>query len=106
MRPGTWRWAGALLMALNLAGCHSGPREHPYPPDPLFVTKKPVEAKAENAPPVTTTVREPVSPPAPPRAVVTRPEPTGNAPDQPADLRQASGGPEAPPRITPRAARE
>jgi hypothetical protein len=72
MRPGAWRWLSALLVALNLAGCKSATGTHTYPPDPLFLLKKPLEARAENAPPMTLVSAESVSPPLPYRLVVAR----------------------------------
>jgi hypothetical protein len=62
--------AGACLAAVlaAVAGC-PGSSGQTYPADPLFVNKKPVEAKAENAAPVPVVQLEP-SVPAVPAMVV------------------------------------
>jgi hypothetical protein len=44
----TWRWVTALLLGTGLAGCQSSSGTHSFPSDPLLVSKKPVEVKAEN----------------------------------------------------------
>ncbi len=52
MRPSrTWRWCTALAFAAGLAGCKSSSGTHALPSDPLLVSKKPVEGKAEAPPP-------------------------------------------------------
>ncbi len=55
-----WRnWVGAGLMAACL-GCQFASQS--LPSDPLFVSRKPIEAKAEFAQPVTVAFTEPVMP--------------------------------------------
>ncbi len=69
----TWRsWligaAGATL--LGLAGCKSWFGPPKLPDDPLFLSRTPIEAKAETGPPVPV----PYSDPAIPAYVVPRPD--------------------------------
>ncbi|MCI0455981.1 MAG: hypothetical protein L0Z62_03250 [Gemmataceae bacterium] len=95
MRPGAWRWLSVLVGALTLAGCKSSSGTHAYPSDPLFVSKKPLEGKAENAPPVTLVSAEIVSPPLPYSAVVARYGPRGRPRDS-LPRPQEPGKPESP----------
>ena len=88
MRPGAWRCLSVVVVALHLMGCKSSTGTHAYPPDPLFVSKKPLEAKAENAPPVTVVSTEQVSPPLPYTAVVARYGPKGRQRSSAAESQQ------------------
>jgi hypothetical protein len=63
----------AVLTGICLTGCKMS-SGHAYPDDPLFVSKKPIEAKAETAPPVKVAYAEPVAPISP-LALVSRPRP-------------------------------
>ena len=60
--PRTWRWLTALLLGTGLGGCKSS-SARPYPPDPLLVSKRPVEVKAKSTPPATVAATAPVTPP-------------------------------------------
>jgi hypothetical protein len=53
------------LGAPALPGCKTSQNTPPYPADPLFVNKKPVEGKARQTGPVTVAHVEPDPPPAP-----------------------------------------
>jgi hypothetical protein len=65
-------WLAAALGGASLLGCHhAGPRPS-IPPDPLFTSKKPVEARAETAQPVVA-YHEPVVPDLPPTALASAP---------------------------------
>jgi hypothetical protein len=56
-----WRsWQIGLAGVLACLGCQTG--DHSLPRDPLFVSRKPVEAKPELAAPVTVAFAEPVMP--------------------------------------------
>src|SRR5262245_27959088 len=82
MRPGAWRCLSlsVLVATLHLTGCRSSTSTHVYPSDPLFVSKNPLDGKAENAPPVTLVSTDQVSPPLPYTAVVARYGPKGRQP--------------------------
>jgi hypothetical protein len=67
------RWCPALLVAGTLlVGCERGAVRQSYPPDPLFTSKKPVEARAESARPLLAH-NEPGVPGLPPTAVASAP---------------------------------
>jgi hypothetical protein len=55
-----------------LAGCERAAVKQSYPPDPLFLSKKPVEGKVESARPVLA-YHEPVVPPLPAGALASAP---------------------------------
>jgi hypothetical protein len=57
-------WLAASLASACLAGCQ-GSSGSTYPADPLFAGKRPIEARAEAAPPVTVASAEPTVPPVP-----------------------------------------
>jgi hypothetical protein len=57
-------WLAAALASAVLAGCQ-GSSAHTYPPDPLFASKRPIEARAETAPPISVASTEPALPPVP-----------------------------------------
>ena len=65
-------WLAAAVAGLCLPGCKSTPAPHPYPNDPLLISKRPVEATAETARPTAVVKREPRVPPMPSEAVVSR----------------------------------
>ena len=73
MRPFTARIAvTAFLCAGGLTGCHGLARHPSYPADPLFVIKKPLEAKAEIAPPALVARAEPEIPQVPATVLAVR----------------------------------
>lgn len=80
MWRGKWRWLGALFATVCLTGCKATPSAPPYPPDPLFVSKKPVEGRSAHAPSVTIVAIDSISPPLPPNAVVSRSSPAARRP--------------------------
>jgi hypothetical protein len=102
MRPSrTWRWFTALVLGTCLAGCKSS-GTHSFPSDPLLVSKKPVEVKAESRPPA-----EPPAPPArvasadhlvPPSRVELL---AGSGPLLPTPERPTTAEPPLPDRLTP-----
>jgi hypothetical protein len=55
-----------LVLGLEL-GCHKSAVQHKEPPDPLLVTKKPVEGRPRPAEGADTVYREPPPPPIPSR---------------------------------------
>ena len=66
----SWRiW----LMAIGMATCGIGCKSAGIPADPMFISRKPVEAKAETAGPVAVVYAEPVLPPDPVMVVVAPP---------------------------------
>ncbi len=75
MRRNGWLLC-ALLAGTCLAGCKTS-SGHAYPDDPLFVSKKPIEAKAETAPPTRVASADPVAPTLP-FALAARPRSPGN----------------------------
>jgi hypothetical protein len=64
-------WLAAVLGGGAL-GCPSTPKHFSYPDDPLFVSKKPVEGKADKGGPALLAAVEPAVPPAPTEALVYR----------------------------------
>ena len=63
MRPShVGRWFTALVLGTGLAGC-KGPATPSYPPDPLLVSKRPVEVKPQSAPPTRVALADLVVPP-------------------------------------------
>jgi hypothetical protein len=112
-----WRWLTALLLGAGLTGC-KGPQAPSYPADPLLVSKKPIEGKAQTAPPPRVAAADTVVPPSranliaaclahsrpagaeaapalepPPPA---RPRPAGDAPREALPLTQARASSAAP----------
>jgi len=67
----------SALLAGCLVGCQSTPKAPPYPADPLFVSKKPQEAKTENADPVLVADAAPDEPPVPAAVLAARQAPRG-----------------------------
>src|SRR5437016_3352887 len=65
-------WLGGLLgVSLFLTGCHRSAVTHNTPPDPLFQTKRPVEARASDARDPDSNARaEPTPPPMPTSATL------------------------------------
>jgi hypothetical protein len=60
------RLRGAALLTLcGLTGCSGLFSGHGLPDDPLFISRKPLEAKAVSAPPVVIAHLEPAPPPNP-----------------------------------------
>ena len=62
------RLLAGLIFAASLlpqCGCPAGARKHMYPEDPLFVSKKPLEAVPTPAAPVPAAHAEPQLPPVP-----------------------------------------
>jgi hypothetical protein len=86
-------WLTAALAGSCLLGCQGLGRHAPYPPDPIFVLKKPVEAKAEKAAPAAVVAAEPEPPAVPPAVVAARQAPRNQPavpsapPGQPEDYR-------------------
>jgi hypothetical protein len=66
------RWR-IWLMAIGMASCGIGCKSPGIPADPMFISRKPVEAKAESASPVAVVYAEPVLPPDPVMVVVAPP---------------------------------
>jgi hypothetical protein len=56
---------GAILFGSCVGGCKTSGSAHTFPADPLLASKKPLEAKAENAAPVKVAYVEPVAPTTP-----------------------------------------
>jgi hypothetical protein len=72
-----WRpWFVAALAGSALLGCEHAPVKPSYPPDPLFLSKKPVAGNVEKAQTVVA-CREPAVPPLPPGALATAPPQRG-----------------------------
>jgi hypothetical protein len=65
-------WLAAALAGSLLLGCERAAVRAPYPPDPLFLTKKPVQGKVESVRPELA-YNEPAAPPLPPTALATAP---------------------------------
>jgi hypothetical protein len=65
-------WLAAALAGCLLLGCERAAVRPSYPPDPLFLSKKPVPGKAESAQPALA-YNEPAAPPLPPTALATAP---------------------------------
>lgn len=63
----------ALLGCGATLGCDFGAVRNKYPPDPLLLSKKPVEGKITGAGPVLVARAEPVAPPLPETALVSAP---------------------------------
>jgi hypothetical protein len=83
----------AAVLAACLTGCTGNSRQT-YPSDPLFINKKPIEAKVDNAAPTAVAQLEPAVPQVPALVVAaTRRAPVGGAPVP----GQASGPPAATP---------
>lgn len=62
----------ALLLCDLLLGCQRA-AVSPYPPDPLLMSKKPIEVKAEKAVPTLAVLNEPTAPPLPFAALASLP---------------------------------
>lgn len=71
-RAGWPIWLAAMVMASCVVGCKSAD----IPADPMFVSRKPVEAKPETAAPVAVVYAEPVLPPDPVMVVISLPPST------------------------------
>jgi hypothetical protein len=54
---------GALLCLAVLPGCHKNAVQHKDPPDPMLVTKKPVEGRIRTPSVEENTIPEPPAPP-------------------------------------------
>jgi hypothetical protein len=78
-------WLAAVLAGGCLPGCW-GASSHAYPPDPLFASKRPIEAKAENTPATAVSYCEPAVPPVPGivLAIAQREAPANGTTDAPA----------------------
>jgi hypothetical protein len=70
------RWLAVALGMTFLVGCERAAVRQPYPPDPLFLSRKPVAGKVETAQPVLA-CSEPAVPPLPPAAVASAPRQHG-----------------------------
>src|SRR5438067_1448751 len=55
-------WLAAALASGLAAGCQTGPVHHLYMDDPLLLSKKPVDGKAEHAGSILTAAAEPTPP--------------------------------------------
>lgn len=64
MMPRCWQ-AGLLTVMLALPGCKTLFSSEDKPEDPLFLTRKPIEAKANLAPPAHVAYLTPAIPPSP-----------------------------------------
>ncbi len=75
---------GSCLSAALLCGCHKNAVQHKEPPDPLLVTKKPVEGRPRS-PETTTAWNEPTPPPVPDHEVgpLTAPQHVASVPGPP-----------------------
>src|SRR5437764_913751 len=83
------RWSVGLAAALALAavGC-GGTSNQTYPADPLFINKKPIETRVENAAPVLVVQLEPAVPAVPAMVLA------AVGPNQPRQVfRPPTGGP-------------
>src|SRR5438874_8715348 len=70
MHRGHWL-AGWLAVSFVLTGCHRSTVHNNNPPDPLFHTKRPIEARATDAPDPDANARaEPTPPPLPSNATL------------------------------------
>ncbi len=65
-------WLAAGAWGCLLLGCERAAIKHPYPPDPLLISKKPVEGKPDKAGPVLTAQAEPSAPAVPASAALGR----------------------------------
>ncbi len=81
-----WRWGLALGAVGILAGCAPKPmvQQKGPPPDPLLVTKKPIEGKPQSN---ETEASARLQPPAPPAFAGQGAADRNSSPVQPADLR-------------------
>jgi hypothetical protein len=70
-------WLAVLAGCLALVGCERAAVRPNYPRDPLLLSKRPVEGKVENTPPLVAQ-GEPVMPAVPPTALASAPK--GTAP--------------------------
>ncbi len=72
--PCNWRhaWFAAVMAAGLVAGCERAAVKQPYPPDPMFVARKPVPGQAEKAQPLLAH-SEPAVPPPPDTALASAP---------------------------------
>jgi hypothetical protein len=82
LRKMHWTWLSAVVAGTLGAGCGLTSSSRPFPPDPLLLSKRPVEGKAET--------------PAPHQLAFNPPEPP-TVPDQQATARQAITPAEPPP---------
>ncbi len=71
------RWR-VWLMAIAMVSCASGCKSPGIPADPMFISRKPVEAKPETAAPVALVYAEPVLPPDPVVIVIAPPASSGD----------------------------
>jgi hypothetical protein len=79
VRRRRWRlWFAAALGGCLLLGCTRAVVKQPYPPDPLFLSKKPVAGKVETAR-LALAGNEPAVPPLPAEALATAPRRPGVA---------------------------
>jgi hypothetical protein len=84
-------WLTAALTTAWLAGCQDQAAQT-YPADPLLNNKRPIEAKADNAAPVSVAAAEPAMPTVPPLVLATAQQHGRNLtdltgqPDSPADV--------------------
>lgn len=92
-RRWTRAWFAAALAGSLLLGCERAAVKPSYPPDPLFLTKKPVAGKVDRAQPLLG-YSEPAVPPLPPAALASAPRKAG--PPVPGDQRAASPAPGLP----------
>jgi hypothetical protein len=72
-------WLNAVFLCSCLLGCRSTSKAPPYPADPLFVIRKPEEAKAENAAPLVVVNATPEMPAVPAAVLAARQPPPGPA---------------------------
>ena len=74
VRHAPWRAGLAALLGGFALGCAHDPGPH-YPPDPLLVSKKPVEGKLEKAAPALLARSDPPVPQLPDSVLVAKPRP-------------------------------
>jgi len=90
------RWGSLLVLGSAVAGCtpRSMVQQKPPPPDPLLVTKKPIEGKPQSNEMDLSARLQPPAPPSLESQVASDPSHNGSSAVRPADLRL--GAPTAP----------
>jgi hypothetical protein len=73
MRRSIWRYWLALALVAGLCGCERATVKHDYPPDPLLLSRRPLESKPETAT-VDMVYNEPAAPTLPTTALASAPK--------------------------------